>query len=259
MRSLLPDYLRLSTGGSAVGRAVVTSVWGSAPEPEGAVLLATADGRMAGSVCGGCVEGTVVTEIQEAIRRGESKSLSYGVSQETAWSVGLACGGNIKVLVEPAVRPELLPLLRTRIGLVVATILGGQRGGGAVLFVDDGREPAVLSDGRNGGRADGLAGLIGALKPLAEDALAGESSRTVELQAPNGPIEVFLEVIPRQPRLIVFGAVHIAAELVPMARRVGFETVVADGRDVVPHPRPLSRGRPTDPGLARGRLCRTRH
>ncbi|MFI5210288.1 MAG: XdhC family protein, partial [Gemmatimonadales bacterium] len=103
--------------------------------------------------------------------------------------------------------------------------------GGAVMFVDDGREPAVLSDGRTGGPADGLAGLIGALRPLADDALARESSRTVELQAPDGPIEVFLEVIPRQPRLIVFGAVHIAAELVPMAQRVGFETVVADGRD----------------------------
>jgi xanthine dehydrogenase accessory factor len=247
MRSLLADYLRLSTGGTAVGRAVVTAVWGSAPEPEGAVLLATADGRMAGSVCGGCVEGTVVADIQEAIRRGEPKLLSYGVSQEKAWSVGLACGGNIKVLVEPEVRPELLPLLRTRIGFVVATILGGRGGpeglpdgrGGAVIFMDDGREPAALSDGRTlkdsravaGGRVDGLAGLIGALRPLADDALARESSRTVELTAPDGPIEVFLEVIPRQPRLIVFGAVHIAAELVPMARRVGFETAVADGRE----------------------------
>jgi xanthine dehydrogenase accessory factor len=229
MRSLLPDYLRLSTGGTAVGRAVVTSVWGSAPEPEGAVLLATADGRMAGSVCGGCVEGTVVAEIQEAIRRGEPKLLSYGVSQETAWSVGLACGGNIRVLVEPEVRPELVPLLRTRVGLVVATVMGER--GGAVIFVDDGREPAALADGRTGGRADWLAGLVGALRPLADDALARESSRMVELQAPDGPLEVFLEVIPRQPRLIVFGAVHIAAELVPMARRVGFETVVADGRE----------------------------
>jgi xanthine dehydrogenase accessory factor len=235
MRSLLPDYLRLSTGGTAVGRAVVTSVWGSAPEPEGAVLLATADGQMAGSVCGGCVEGTVVAAIQDAIRRGESKSLSYGVSQETAWSVGLACGGNIKVLVEPAVRPELLPLLGQRVGVVVATVLEsrgaeGQRGRGAVMFVDDGREPLVLKSERT--EDSGLlAGLVGALRPLADDALARESSRTVELTAPDGPVEVFLEVIPRQPRLIVFGAVHIAAELVPMARRVGFETVVADGRD----------------------------
>ncbi len=230
MRSLLPDYLRLSTSGTTVGRAVVTSVWGSAPQPEGACLLANAAGAMAGSVSGGCVEGATITEIGQAIGRGTSKLVTYGVSHEKAWSVGLACGGTIKLLVEPAVRPELVALLGQRIGAVLATVLDGPGAGGAVLFVDDGREPAVLRSERteNSGL---LAGLVGALRPLADDALLRESSRTVELTIPDGPFQVFLEVIPRPPRLVVFGAVQIAAELVPMARRLGFETVVADGRE----------------------------
>ena len=233
MRSLLPEYLRLSTGGTPVGRAVVTSVWGSAPQPEGACLLVNAAGAMAGSVSGGCVEGATITEIGQAIGRGTPRLITYGVSHEAAWSVGLACGGTIKLLVEPAVRPELVALLGQRIGAVLATVLDGGGAGGAVLFVDDGREPAILKSERTekSEKSDILAGLIGALRPLADDALARENSRTVELTTPDGPLQVFLEVIPRPPRLVVFGAVQIAAELVPMARRLGFETVVADGRE----------------------------
>jgi xanthine dehydrogenase accessory factor len=232
MRQLLPDLDRLGAGGGQVGRAVVTGVWGSAPQPEGACLLVNGAGAMAGSVSGGCVEGAAITEIGEAIRRGTPKLVSYGVSDETAWSVGLACGGTIRLLVEPAIRPELAALLRQRIGGVLATVVEGPGAGGAVLFVDDGREPVVLkAEGRAGGKAGGVHQLAGALQPLAEDALLRESSRTVELTTPDGPLQVFLEVIPRPPRAVIFGAVQIAAELVPMARQLGFETMVADGRE----------------------------
>jgi len=232
MRQLLPDLDRLGAGGGPVGRAVVTGVWGSAPQPEGACLLVNGAGAMAGSVSGGCVEGAAITEIGEAIRRGTPKLVSYGVSDETAWSVGLACGGTIRLLVEPAVRPELAALLRQRLGGVLATVVDGPGAGGAVLFVDDGREPVALEAGRRaGGQAGGSGALMGAIRPLVDDALLRESSRTVELTTPDGPVQVFLEVIPRPPRLVVFGAVHIAAELVPMARRLGFETIVADGRE----------------------------
>lgn len=240
MRELLSDLQRLGADGSRVGRAVVTSVWGSAPRPEGACLLANADGAIAGSVSGGCVEGATIAEIGQAIVRGTPKLVTFGVTHETAWSVGLACGGTIKLLIEPAIRRELVAVLGQRLGAVLATLLDGSGADGAVLFVDDGREPAVLQadrrtdpkglpDGR--GQTDSLAGLVGALRPLADDALAREISRTVELTTPDGPLQVFLEVIPRPPRLVVFGAVQIAAELVPMARRLGFETVVADGRE----------------------------
>ena len=127
MRDVLSDYDRLAGLGCPVGRAVVTSVWGSGPRPEGSSMLATADGRMAGSVSGGCVEAATVTEIGEAIGRGTPKLVTFGVSDERAWEVGLACGGTIKVFVEPGVRPEILAAARGPGGEVVATVLEGSR------------------------------------------------------------------------------------------------------------------------------------
>ena len=100
MRELLPDYERLTAAGEAFGRAVVTSVWGSAPRAEGASMFATRDGAIAGSVSGGCVEGAAAAEIGAALERGTPKLVTYGVSDERAWEVGLACGGTIKVFVE---------------------------------------------------------------------------------------------------------------------------------------------------------------
>jgi xanthine dehydrogenase accessory factor len=103
MRDLLQEYDTLMATGEPVGRAVVTSVWGSAPRPEGACMLATPSGRMAGSVSGGCVESAVAEEIRSAIARGTPRLVTFGVSDERAWEVGLACGGTIKVLVQPSV------------------------------------------------------------------------------------------------------------------------------------------------------------
>jgi xanthine dehydrogenase accessory factor len=226
MRELLNDLDRLGAGGTPVGRAVVTSVWGSAPQAEGATMLATADRLMAGSVCGGCVEGAVVEEIVAAIGRGTPKTISFGVSDETAGAVGLACGGTIGILVEPVIRPELVALLKSRRGGVLVTLLEGVGAGAAVLFSDDGAEPEVL---RTAGM-DEVTGLIELLRPLADEAMRRESSRTADINTPAGATKLFLEVLPRPPRLVIFGAAHIAVELVPLARRLGFETVVADAR-----------------------------
>ena len=123
MRDLLDDYSALTATGTPVGRAVVTSVWGSAPRPEGACMLATPDGRLAGSVSGGCIEGAAATEIAEAIARGTPKLVAFGVSDERAWEVGLSCGGTIKVFIEPAVHPEILAAARGEGGVVAATLI----------------------------------------------------------------------------------------------------------------------------------------
>ena len=85
-----------------VGRAVVVRTFGSAPRPEGAVLLVTDDGRIAGSVSGGCVEGAAAEEIWAARKAGRERVIRYGISDEQAWDVGLACGGTIDVLISPA-------------------------------------------------------------------------------------------------------------------------------------------------------------
>jgi xanthine dehydrogenase accessory factor len=222
MRDLLDDYHRLAASG-AVGRAVVTSVWGSAPRAEGSCMLATADGRIAGSVSGGCVESATAVEIADAIARGTSKLVTFGVSDERAWEVGLACGGTIRVLVEPAIRPEVLEAARGAGGVVLATQLGGPGStpGAPVLIRDDGSMK---------GQIPGVD--AGTLRVAGAEALRRGTSRTVELPGSESkPVGVFFEVFPRQPRLVIFGGVHIAAALVTMARLVGYRTIVADGRE----------------------------
>ena len=91
-----------SVGAASSSRnpSISTRVWGSAPRPEGASLLATFDGRMAASVSGGCVESAAAEAIQAAITRGTPQKVSWGVTHERAWEMGLSCGGTIRVYVE---------------------------------------------------------------------------------------------------------------------------------------------------------------
>ena len=86
--------------GKEVVVATVISTWGSAPRPAGSHLVIDEDGNFEGSVSGGCVEGAVVSEAMEILQSGESKILEFGVADETAWEVGLSCGGKIRVYVE---------------------------------------------------------------------------------------------------------------------------------------------------------------
>ena len=90
--------------GRRIALATVIETWGSAPQPVGSQLLIDADGNFEGSVSGGCVEGTVITEAIDIIGSGMPKTLEFGVADETAWRVGLACGGRIRVFVEPVTR-----------------------------------------------------------------------------------------------------------------------------------------------------------
>ncbi len=87
--------------GRQVALATVIETWGSAPQPVGSQLVIDGEGNFEGSVSGGCVEGAVVTEALDAIATGKAKVLAFGVADETAWEVGLACGGKIRVYVEP--------------------------------------------------------------------------------------------------------------------------------------------------------------
>jgi len=86
--------------GRVVALATVVETWGSAPRPVGSNLVIDADGNFFGSVSGGCVEGAVVTEALDVIDSGKPKMLEFGVADETAWKVGLSCGGTIRVFVE---------------------------------------------------------------------------------------------------------------------------------------------------------------
>ncbi len=86
--------------GLDVALATVVSTWGSSPRPTGSQLVVDQDGRMVGSVSGGCIEGAVVREAIDAMQTGQPRLLEYGVTDEQAWDVGLACGGTVQVFVE---------------------------------------------------------------------------------------------------------------------------------------------------------------
>ena len=87
-------------GGEDVALATVVSTWGSSPRPVGSQLAIKGDGAFVGSVSGGCIEGAVVTEAMDVIRDNTVRELDFGVTDEMAWEVGLACGGKIKIFVE---------------------------------------------------------------------------------------------------------------------------------------------------------------
>ncbi len=98
------DILATAAGwvaqGETVALATVVQTWGSSPRPAGSRLAISASGRLAGSVSGGCIEGAVADAAQQTMASGTPQVLSFGVSDEMAWEVGLACGGKVKVFVE---------------------------------------------------------------------------------------------------------------------------------------------------------------
>jgi len=234
VKELLETLATWRRDGVDVGRAVVVRTFGSAPRPEGAVLLVASDGRIAGSVSGGCVEGAAAEEIERARATGQSRVIRYGISDEDAWDVGLACGGTIDVLVEPDVPRDVIDAAersaRDRGSAVITPLppdappaeFGAHEPGA-------GAAPAATLVVHDDGRLDGTLGAAvddDSLVAAALDALNRGTSRTVEI----GDLAFFVEAYPVRPRLVVVGAVQAAMSLVAYACELGYATVVVDGR-----------------------------
>lgn len=186
--------------GAGSALATVVETWGSAPRRVGAQLAIAGDGRIEGSVSGGCVEGAVIMEAMEALEDGQHRLLEYGVSDDDAFAVGLACGGTIRVLVEPVGRSLPEPMLADLVAARAerrALAYEVNVKTGARHVVTDGHEARLRMD-RSGFEEDG---------------------------------ETFVAVHNPPLRLIVVGAVHIAQALVPMARLAGYDPVVIDPRE----------------------------
>lgn len=100
VRDILSTAAEWRADGRGVALATVVTTWGSSPRPVGSQLVVDEAGRFAGSVSGGCIEGAVIREAVDAIATGRPRLLDFGVTNEQAWEVGLACGGKVQVYVE---------------------------------------------------------------------------------------------------------------------------------------------------------------
>lgn len=186
--------------GRGVALAFVVETWGSAPRTAGSMLVIDGAGAMEGSVSGGCVEGAVIVEAMEAIGDGQPRVLDFGVSDDEAFAVGLACGGKIRVLVDPVggampvtLLEELVAADQAKRPLAYVVDLNGN--GRRVAKPED--FPDRFRSDRSGVEVDGTTFVVVRNPPL---------------------------------RMIIVGAVHIAQHLVPMARACGYAPVVIDPR-----------------------------
>jgi xanthine dehydrogenase accessory factor len=219
---------------------VVVRTFGSAPLREGASMLLASDGRIAGSVSGGCVEGAVVEHMAQARAADRHRVIRFGISDERAWSVGLACGGTIDVLVQPRIPPAAMTAARAAwdagvddrsAGSAVVTTLPAGSPNAAAGASEVGpwglvEAPLVVAqDGRLSGSL-GSPSADAALVSAALTALGQGASRAIELAG----AQHFIEVFPVRPRLVIVGGVPIAMVLVRLARELGYQTIVIDGR-----------------------------
>ncbi len=190
--------------GDAVALATVIKVTGSAPRPAGARMAVNARGDIIGSVSGGCVEGAVVEAALEVIEQGRPQCLHFGIADETAWSVGLMCGGQIDVFVEKldSQFDEIARLARARRRFAVHTLVSGERIGARTITPDlDADNPPQP------------AGLIETSEGLA-----------------------FVNIIEPPPRLYIIGGTQISIALVTIARTLGYHVTVIDPRQVFATP-----------------------
>jgi xanthine dehydrogenase accessory factor len=203
---LIPEAaLAWHRAGHGAALATVVETWGSAPRQAGSQLAISGNGEMTGSVSGGCVEGAVVTEALDALQDRKSRILTFGVSDETAFASGLACGGTIRVLVEPVGEgAEALP--EAELAELVAARAAP-------------RPVALVTDTTTWTRRILTPGADVATDARLRSDLSGmeEDQRFIAIH--NPPL-----------RLIVVGAVHIAQPLLTIARECGYACTLIDPR-----------------------------
>lgn len=223
MRDILADVDRWQADGKQIAVATIARAYGSALRPVGAKMACTSSGEISGSVSGGCVEGAVYEAAQEVLQSGQPQLLEFGISDDTAWSVGLACGGTIHVWVE-ALQPDLYRTIRDCLlqarTVARATVLAGPGAGAQALVWPDGRMDGTLGSARLNGAVAGYA---------AERIVAQQPGRR-EFETGPDAVDVLIEVFAPMSRLIVVGAVHIAIPLVTFAKTLDLHTVVVDAR-----------------------------
>ncbi|MDV8009227.1 XdhC/CoxI family protein [Rhodococcus sp. IEGM 1318] len=223
MHNVVDDVALLVDAGATFGLATVVSTFASAPRSPGSSMIVTGDGRVMGSVSGGCVDGAVFTACQYAQETGESTLEHFGVDDDTAFSVGLSCGGTIDVFVQPisvsnsAAMISLITSLRVDVPAVIATVVqhidAGMLGKHVVLSAE-----AVL-------HCDS-APLEELVAVDARRALA--SGQTSVFTYPDQ--KVLIAPHTQAPRMLVFGANDFAGAVVKQGKQLGYRVSLIDAR-----------------------------
>ena len=197
MRDVLTDVNAWLRDHETVALATVVSTWGSAPRPAGSRMAVSRSGRLSGSVSGGCLEGDVFEHAQAVLKGGPARLHHYGVSDDLAWTVGLSCGGEVDILVEPLtdVHRSLMEALTAERPVVLASAL---------------TEPA------------GARRLVAANEP--------EALSLLDRETPERRDGWFFEPFPRPAELVIFGGAHVAIPLSRFAQDLGFRVTVVDAR-----------------------------
>lgn len=211
----LPEEQTLATlvswlkAGRKAALATVVATWGSSPRPVGSMMAIDGDGRIEGSVSGGCIEGAVVHAAFEIMAGGAPRLLEFSVSSERAWEVGLACGGKVQVYVEN---------IDNASGVILEKLLKAKAARMSALRV------VRLADGHNMLIEGGEIGKAG-LSPDISGILALNPTQS-QLTSGGWFIHAFLPA----PRLFIIGGVHIAQYLASMAQATGYDVTVIDPR-----------------------------
>jgi len=212
VNDVLPDLNAWTARGDRVALATVVAVKKSAPRPPGAKMAVNQDGEIIGAVSGGCVEGSVIEVADEVLRSGVPRLLHYGIADEQAWDVGLPCGGEIDVWVQAHEPGRFTEIADAGGRAAEVTLMEGEDAGRKLLYEEDGTVHGSL----------GSPELDAAARAAAQELLWIETS---ELRGP-----LFIDVVGPAPRLILFGAVPIAAALCTLARATGWRPYVVDPR-----------------------------
>jgi xanthine dehydrogenase accessory factor len=198
VREVLAELKEWTGAGEDVALATVVETWGSSPRPLGSRMVVTRSGKMAGSVSNGCIEGAVFEEAQKVLKSGQPKIAAYGVADDVAFEVGLACGGHIEVFVQP-----IAPVHRRLIEML------------------ERNEAATLRTNLTTGEAELTAG-----------APAGSEVARRNRRERAGLIleDWFVEPFRRPAHLVIVGAIHIAIPLHRLAKLMGYRVTVVDAR-----------------------------
>ena len=219
--------------GRKVAIATVIKTWGSAPRPAGARLIAADDGAFAGSVSGGCVEGAVMEAARETMQTEAPKLLRFGVADETAWEVGLSCGGEMEILTEPFAGPRAERMAET------AVAVESRQPRILLTRIPDGAQTLLTPDAQDNGDESETESKTKSktesktepfppcIKREALDILRGGGEARL---LTHGDFNFFAEPFHPPRRLILIGGTHIAQALIPLARMAEFDAIVADPR-----------------------------